>query len=32
VVRFRKPIDPACVFRTLFGESNREDEVVEQTL
>ena len=32
VVRFRKPIDPARVLRTLFGESNRENEVVEQTL
>jgi hypothetical protein len=28
----RAPIDPARVLRTLFGESNRENEVVEQTL
>lgn len=32
VVRFRKPIDPALVLRTLLGESDRENGVVEQTL
>ena len=31
VVRFRKPIDPARVLRTLFAESERENEVVEET-
>ena len=31
VVRFRKPIDPARVLRTLFAESDRENEVVEET-
>lgn len=31
VVRFRKPIDPARVLRTFFAESDRENEVVEQT-
>jgi preprotein translocase subunit SecF len=30
-VRFRKPIDPARVLRTLFAESDRENEVVEET-
>jgi CheY-like chemotaxis protein len=32
VVSFRKPIDPARVLRTLFGESDREleDKVVDQ--
>jgi CheY-like chemotaxis protein len=29
---FRKPIDPALVLGTLFGESDRENGVVEQTL
>jgi CheY-like chemotaxis protein len=31
VVRFRKPIDSARVLRTLLVESDRENEVVEQT-